>query len=268
MRPCHNRRWSDSARRTQRCRGGGPPCPHGAPTAPKFGNPWPDDLKACARLRSARATTVVDADHPELARVAAKSRPCCLVSNRCGAGNDYHDPAWLHPTADFAGRRATYDNGQAHLPRRSCRHDNLAFISQTCHEPLRRTKTSAFEQRTFSSKSWNAHLVFIPGAKSQHALATNTNRSRRYIIQDTAAIRGQQPQEIHGVRQAIKPLPRACDSCRPTVPPSIPSKCPSPSSRPFCTPPLGEPSSTSGRPSPTPSQECADYLAAARYDAT
>jgi len=45
---------------------------------------------------------------------------------------------------------------------------------------------------------------------------------------------------------------RACDTCRLTVPTSIPSKWPSPSSRLYCAPPLREPSQTSGKPSPTP----------------
>jgi hypothetical protein len=43
--------------------------------------------------------------------------------------------------------------------------------------------------------------------------------------------------KVHGVRQAIEPPARACDTCRLTVPTSIPSKWPSPSSRPCCAPP-------------------------------
>src|ERR1700683_551272 len=45
-----------------------------------------------------------------------------------------------------------------------------------------------------------------------------------------------------------RPPARACDTCPLTVPTSIPSKWPSPSSRPYCAPPRREPSPTSARP--------------------
>ena len=59
--------------------------------------------------------------------------------------------------------------------------------------------------------------------------------------------------KVHGVRQRfIEAVPaQACATCRPTVPTSIPSKWPSPSSRPCCAPPPREPSLTSGKPLPT-----------------
>lgn len=98
-----------------------------------------------------------DADHPN--SLGLRLSRTCLISKICGAAWNYdHDPAWNDPTA----RRATFDNRQANLMRGSCWHDNLACIIQTCHERLCGTKTSTFEHRTFSRKSWNAHRIFIP----------------------------------------------------------------------------------------------------------
>jgi hypothetical protein len=98
-----------------------------------------------------------DADHPN--SLGSRLSRACLISKICGAAWNYdHDPAWNDPTA----RRATFDNRQANLMRRSCWRDNLACITQTCHERLCGTKTSTFEHRTFSRKSWNAHRIFIP----------------------------------------------------------------------------------------------------------
>jgi hypothetical protein len=57
--------------------------------------------------------------------------------------------------------------------------------------------------------------------------------------------------KVHGVRQAIE----AAGANLRYLPPymtSIPSKWPSPSSRPYCAPLRREPSQTSGKPSPTP----------------
>jgi hypothetical protein len=96
-----------------------------------------------------------DAGQPDLARVAAP-----LDSNRCGAGHYYHNPAWLHPTADPARRRATSDNWQANLPRRSRWHDKPAFMTKAYHARLRRTERHTFEQRIVCCKSWDAGLIF------------------------------------------------------------------------------------------------------------
>jgi hypothetical protein len=79
--------------------------------------------------------------------------------------------------------------------------------------------------------------------------------------------------KVHGVRQAIEAAGASLRYLPPYSPTSIPSKWPSPSSRLPCAPQQREPSPTSGKPSPTPfarftPQECANYLAAAGYDAT
>jgi DDE superfamily endonuclease len=57
--------------------------------------------------------------------------------------------------------------------------------------------------------------------------------------------------KVHGVRQAIEAAGASLRYLPLTVPTSIPSKWPSPSSRPCCAPPR-EPSPTSGKPLPMP----------------
>ena len=58
--------------------------------------------------------------------------------------------------------------------------------------------------------------------------------------------------KVHGVRQAIEAAGASLRYLPPYSPDLIPSKWPSPSSRPYCAPPRREPSPTSGKPSPRP----------------
>ena len=58
--------------------------------------------------------------------------------------------------------------------------------------------------------------------------------------------------KVHGVKQAIEAAGASLRYLPPYSPTSIPSKWPSPSSRPRCAPSKREPSPTSGKPSPTP----------------
>jgi len=58
--------------------------------------------------------------------------------------------------------------------------------------------------------------------------------------------------KVHGVRQAIEAAGASLRYLPPTAPTSIPSKWPSPSSRPSCAPPPPVQSQTSGKLSPTP----------------
>jgi hypothetical protein len=74
-----------------------------------------------------------------------------------------------------------------------------------------------------------------------------TLRPRDIVIMDNLPAH-----KVDGVRQAIEAAGASLRYLPPTAPTSIPSKWPSPSSRPRCAPPKREPSPIFGKPSPTP----------------
>jgi DDE superfamily endonuclease len=84
---------------------------------------------------------------------------------------------------------------------------------------------------------------------------------------DIVIIDNRPAHKVHGVGRAIEAAGASLRYLPLTVPTLIPSKWPSPSSRPRCAPPKREPCPTSGKPSPRPLALHPD-LAAAEYDAT
>ena len=79
--------------------------------------------------------------------------------------------------------------------------------------------------------------------------------------------------KVHGVRQAIEAAGASLRYLPPYSPDFNPIEMAFAKLKARCAPPQREPSPTFGKPSPTPlrrftPQECANYLAAAGYDAT